>query len=75
MVIHNIDRNSTCVEPIKDITEGEMLLGRTKTLELMKLCGIIPKHQVSDNRESKAYMDAMRESGIIHQLVPPDDHL
>ena len=46
MIVHDIDSNSTWVEPIKDITEREMMIGRTQKLKLTKLCGILTKHQV-----------------------------
>ena len=46
MIIHDIDTNSTWLEPIKDRTEGEMILGRSRSLERMKLCGILPKNKV-----------------------------
>ena len=74
MIIHNIDSNSTWVEPIKDRIEGEMMIGRTHALKFMKVCGIIPKHQVLDNEESKFYKDAIRESVTTYQIIPPDDH-
>ena len=38
----------------------------------MKLCGILPKHQVLDNEVSKAYKDTIQESVMTYQLVPPD---
>ena len=49
MIIHDIDSNSIWVEPIKDRTEGEKMIGRTGELEQMKLCGIQQKNQVLDN--------------------------
>ena len=49
MVVHDIDSNSTWVEPMKNRTEGEMILARRRALAQMKLQGIIPKHQVLDN--------------------------
>ena len=60
MIIHNIDINSTWVDPIKDITEGEMLLGRGQSLERMKICGIIPKYQMFDTEASKAYKESIQ---------------
>ena len=50
------------------------MLGCTWALKRMKLCGIHPKHQVLDNEASQAYKDAIQESGMIYQVVPPDDH-
>ena len=50
------------------------MLGHTRALERMKLCGIIPKHQVLDNEASKAYKDSIPESVMIYQLLPPYGH-
>ena len=74
IVIHGIYSNSAWVKPIKDITEVVIMLGRTRALKCMKLCGIRSKHQVLDNEASQAYKDAVQESGMIYQLVPPDYH-
>ena len=46
----------------------------TRALQKMKLCGIHPKHQLLDNDTSKVYKDAIQESGMNYQLVPPDHH-
>ena len=49
MIIHDDYSNSTWVEPIKYKTEVELILGHTRALKQMKLCGIHPKHQLLDN--------------------------
>ena len=74
IVIHDIYSNSAWVKPIKDITEVVIMLGRTRALKCMKLCGIRSKRQVLDNKASQVYKDAVQESGMIYQLVPPDYH-
>ena len=58
----------------KGLTEGEIIIGLARALECMKLCGILPKHKVLDNEASRAYKDAIRESIMTYQLVPPDGH-
>ena len=55
MILNNIDSNSTWVEPMKNRTEGEMILARRRALARMKVQGIVPAHQVLDNEISKAY--------------------
>ena len=74
MVIHEIDSNSTWVEPMKNRTEGEMILARRRALTRMHLQGIIPKHQVLDNEISAAYKAEILATDMTYQLVPPDDH-
>ena len=43
MIIHSIDSNIIWLEPVKDIMEGDIRLGRTYALQQIKLCGIRPK--------------------------------
>ena len=74
MVVHDIDSNSTWVEPMKNRTEGEMILYRRRALARMKLQGIIPKHQVLNNEISDAYRTEIRDTNMTFQLIPPDDH-
>ena len=74
MVVHDIDSNSTWVEPMKNRTEGDMILSRRRSLSRMKLRSIIPKHQVLDNEISDAYRTEIRDTNVTFQLVPPDDH-
>ena len=74
MVVHDIDSNSTWVEPMKNRTEGEMILARRRALIRMKHQGIVPRHQVLVNEISNAYKDEIRDTGMTYQLVPPDDH-
>ena len=74
MVVHDIDSNSTWVEPMKNRTEGEMILARRRKLARMKLQNIIPKHQVLDNKISDAYRTEICDTNMIFQLVPPENH-
>ena len=74
MVLHNIDSNSTWVEAMKNITEGDTIICRTRALDRTNLCGISSKHQVLDNEASNAYKEKIQKSGITYQLVLPYNH-
>jgi len=74
MILHNIDSNFTWVEPMKNRTEGEMILARQRALAQMKVQGIVPTHQVLDNEISKAYKIEIQAMSMPYQLVPPNDH-
>ena len=74
MIIHEIDGASTWVEVIKNRTEGEMIKARRHGPKRMIQKGITPVHQVLDNKISQTYKEEIRESGMLYQLVPPDDH-
>ena len=45
MLRHNVNSNSTWVEPMKNKTEGAMILARCRALTRMKHQGIEPKHR------------------------------
>ena len=74
MLVHEIDGNSTWVEPMKNITEGEMILSQNQTLTRMKLQGIVPKHQVLDNEISVANKVEKQATHMTYQIIPLDDH-
>eukprot|EP00804_Cyclotella_cryptica_P020425 CCRYP_014405-RA/>CCRYP_014405-RA protein AED:0.11 eAED:0.09 QI:0/-1/0/1/-1/1/1/0/940 len=74
MILYHTDSNSIWVEPTKNRTEGELILARTRALSRMGACGLSPKRQVLDNEASAAYKQAILDSGMTYQLVPPDDH-
>ena len=57
ILIHEIDGNSTWVEPMKNKTQGEMINARRRALLRMKLQCIVPLHQILDNEISQAYTD------------------
>ena len=40
----------------------------------MQLQGIVPLHQILDNRISEAYKEEILDTKMSYQLVPPDDH-
>eukprot|EP00804_Cyclotella_cryptica_P019039 CCRYP_014449-RA/>CCRYP_014449-RA protein AED:0.30 eAED:0.29 QI:0/0/0/0.75/0/0/4/0/637 len=75
MVLYHVNSNSIWVEATKNCSEGEMILARTRALQQrMKVCGLAPTRQVLDNKASTAYKQAIHNSGMTYQLVPPDDH-
>ena len=74
MILYHFNSNSIWVEATKNRSEGEMILARTRALQRMKVCGLAPTRQVLDNEASTAYKQAIRDSGMTYQLVPPDDH-
>eukprot|EP00804_Cyclotella_cryptica_P002957 CCRYP_013294-RA/>CCRYP_013294-RA protein AED:0.17 eAED:0.16 QI:0/0/0/1/1/1/2/0/794 len=74
MILFHINSNSIWVEPTKNRTEGELILARAKALSCMHACGLTPWRQVLDNKASTAYKQAILDSGLTYQLVPPDEH-
>jgi len=74
MILHDIDSNSTWVEPMENRTEGELILARRWALAQMKIQWIVRTHQVLDNEISKAYKTEIQATGMAYQLVPPNDH-
>jgi hypothetical protein len=74
MILYHVDSNSISTKPTKNKTEGELILARGRALQRMRACGIIPTRQVLDNEASTAYKQAITDSGMTYQLVPPDDH-
>ena len=74
MALAHIDSDSIWVEPMKNITEGEMMLARRRALQQMHSVGITPKLQVLDNETSMAYRQEIMATGMTYQLVSPDDH-
>ena len=74
MVIHEIDKNSTLIEPTKKKTQGEMIKARRNSLKHMQLQGIVPLQKILDNEISEAYKEEILATKMSYQLVPPDDH-
>ena len=74
MILHEIDGNSTWIEPMKNNTEGDMILDRIRTLGRMKEQGILPTHQVLDNKISAVYRLEIKQTIMTYQIVPPDYH-
>jgi hypothetical protein len=64
MVLFDIDSSSTWVEPMKNRTEGKLILARRQGLARMRLQGIVPTHQILDNEISAAYKLEIKETGM-----------
>ena len=74
MIIHEIDGNYTWIEPMKKKTEGDIILAWRRALEQMKAQGIVHTHQVLDNEIFVVYILEIKQTSMIYQLLPPDDH-
>ena len=48
MILHKINSNSTWFEPMKNLTEGDIIIARKCGLTRIRLCGLKPKHQILD---------------------------
>ena len=51
-----------------------MILARRRALTRMKHQGLVPKHQVLDNKISALYRNEIKATDMTFQLVPRDDH-
>ena len=51
-----------------------MILDRLRALIRMKLQGIVPKHQVLDNKISAAYKSEIQATHMTYHIFPPGDH-
>ena len=74
MILPKIYSNSTWIEPMKNLTEGEIIISCERALMRIRLCGLKPKHKILDNEASHKYRKAIRASGMTYQIVPPDNH-
>ena len=74
IILHEINGNSTWIEPMKNKIEGEMILACRRALEGMNTQGIVPTHQLLDNEISTTYIMEIKQTSMTFQLVPPDDH-
>ena len=59
---------------MEDRTEGKMISTQRRTLARMKIHGIVPKHQVLDNKVSATYKAEIRVTNMTFQRVPPNNH-
>ena len=51
-----------------------MIKARRNALKCMQLKGIVPLHQILDNKISVAYKEEILAANMSYQLVPPDNH-
>ena len=74
MVIHEIDGNCTCINPLKNKTQGGMIKARCNALKRMQLQGIVPLHQILYNKISEAYKEEILATKMSYQLIPTKDY-
>ena len=74
MVLFDVDSSLTWVEPMKNHTEGKLILARHRGLARMRFQGIVPTHQILDNEISAAHKAEIAATHMTYQLVPPGDH-
>ena len=55
-------------------TKGGIIAACKKSLTLMRICGLNPKHQILDNEALAKYKEAIQAYGMTYQLVPLDNH-
>ena len=60
---------------MKNKTQGEMIKAQRNALKRTNLQGIVPLHQVLDNKISESYKEEILTTKISYQLVPPDARL
>jgi hypothetical protein len=74
MVAIHLDANYIFCESMKNRTEGEMIKAYQKIINRMKTAGLGLKTHRLDNEASAAYKECICHNGMIHDLVPPDNH-
>jgi hypothetical protein len=74
MIAIHLDGNYIFCESIKNRTEGEMIKAYQKIINRMKTAGLGLKPHQLDNKVSTAYKECIHHNGMIHKLVPPDNH-
>ena len=74
MIVHEVDSNSTLVEPMKNRTEGEIIIARKRALKRIRFCGLKPRHKSLENEASDKYKEATCASGMTYQLIQQGDH-
>jgi hypothetical protein len=74
MVAIHLDANYIFCESMKNRTEGEMIKAYQKIINRMKTAGLGLKTHRLDNEASAAYKEYICHNGMIHDLVPPDNH-
>jgi hypothetical protein len=73
ITIH-LDANYIFCEPMKNRLEDEMIEAYQKIINRMKAAGLGLQTHQPDNKASKAYKQCIPQNGMMHELVPPDNH-
>jgi hypothetical protein len=74
MIAIHLDENYIFCEPMKNRSEDEMIEAYPKIINRMKAAGLGLKTHQLDNKASKAYKQCICQNGMMHELVPPDNH-
>ena len=74
MVLCEIDSDAILVEPMRNRTAGEMIRAYQVIINRLRDAGIQPKQHILDNECSAEFKEAIKNNGMTHQLVPPNDH-
>jgi hypothetical protein len=74
MIGIHLDANYIFCKPMKNKSEDEMIEVYQKIINRMKAAGLGLKIHRLDNKASKAYKQCIRQNGMMHELVPPDNH-
>jgi hypothetical protein len=74
LMLYDYDSNTISTEPMKNITDGEMIRAYTSLHQQLINAGIKPELQVMDNECSKAFGKYLTDEHIDLQLVPPHLH-
>jgi hypothetical protein len=74
MIAIHLDADYILCEPMKNRTEEEMIDVYQKIINRMKAAGLGLKFHRLDNEASKAYKQCICQNGMMHELVPLDNH-
>jgi hypothetical protein len=74
MVGIHLDANYIYCELMKNRTEDEMISAYQRMVNRMEVSGLGLKHHQLDNECSKKFKQYIRQNGMTHELVPPDNH-
>jgi hypothetical protein len=74
MIVIHLDTNYIFCKPMKNRLEDEMIETYQKIINRIKAAGLgLTTHQLN-NEASKAYKQCICQNGMMHELVPPDNH-
>ncbi len=68
----HLDANYIYCELMKNRTEDEMI--SAYLIDRMEVSGLGLKHHRLDNECSEKFKQCIRQNGMTHELVPPDNH-
>jgi hypothetical protein len=74
MVGIHIDANYIYCKLLKNRTEDEMISAYQQMVSRMEVSGLGLKHHQLDNECSEKFKQCIRQNGMTHKLIPPDNH-